>query len=39
MSDTSKDSSEKNKGFHIDKKGFHCIPCRCKRHFMIKKVK
>ena len=24
MSDTSNDNSEKQKGFHIDKKGFHC---------------
>ena len=31
MSDTAENESEKNKGFHIDNKGFHCIPCRCKR--------
>ena len=39
MSDTSKDSSEKNKGFHVDKKGVHCIPCRCKRQFYHKETK
>ena len=39
MSDTAEDESEKNKGFHIDKKGFHCIPCRCKRQLYHKETK
>ena len=39
MSDTTKDSSERNKGFHVDKKGVHCIPCRCKRQFYHKETK
>ena len=39
MSDTSNDNSEKEKGFHIDKKGFHCIPCRCKRQYYRKETK
>ena len=39
MSDTTEDESEKNKGFHIDKKGFHCIPCRCKRQLYHKETK
>ena len=40
MSDTSEpNSDDKNKGFHIDKKGFHCIPCRCKRQFYHKESK
>ena len=30
MSDTSNDNSEKDTGFHINKKGCHCIPCRLK---------
>ena len=29
----------KNKGFHIDKKGFHCIHCRCKRQLYHKETK
>ena len=34
MSDTSEPhSDDKAKGFHLDKKGIHCIPCRCKRQF------
>ena len=39
MSDTAEDESGKNKGFHIDKKGFHCIPCRCKRQLYHKETK
>ena len=40
MSDTSEpNSDDKRKGFHIDKKGFHCIPCRCKRQFYHKESK
>ena len=40
MSDTSEpNSDDKKKGFHIDKKGFHCIPCRCKRQFYHKESK
>ena len=40
MSDTSEpNSDDKIKGFHIDKKGFHCIPCRCKRQFYHKESK
>ena len=39
MSDTAENESEKNKGFHIDKKGFHCIPCRCKRQLYHKETK
>ena len=38
MSDTAEDD-ENNKGFHIDKKGFHCIPCRCKRQIYHKETK
>ena len=38
MSDTS-ENNEDNKGFHIDKKGFHCIPCRCKRQIYHKETK
>ena len=40
MSDTTEPiSDDKNKGFHIDKKGFHCIPCRCKRQLYHKETK
>ena len=40
MSDTSDpNSDDKAKGFHIDRKGLHCIPCRCKRHFYHKESK
>ena len=40
MSDTSEpNSDDKNKGFHIDKRGFHCIPCRCKRQLYHKESK
>ena len=39
MSDTAEDESEKNKGFHIDKNSFHCIPCRCKRQLYHKETK
>ena len=38
MSDTS-ENNEDNKGFHIDKKGFHCILCRCKRQIYHKETK
>ena len=38
MSDTA-EGDENNKGFHIDKKGFHCIPCRCKRQIYHKETK
>ena len=31
--------ARKNKGFHIGKKGFHCIPCRCKRQLYHKETK
>ena len=37
MSDTTDGSDEK--GFHLDKKGLHCIPCRCKRQFYHKETK
>ena len=40
MGDTSEpNSDEKAKGFHVDKKGVHCIPCRCKRQFYHKENK
>ena len=40
MSDTSEPSSDdKKKGFHLDSKGVHCIPCRCKRQFYHKESK
>ena len=40
MSDTSEPKSDdRNKGFHVDKKGIHCIPCRCKRQFYHKESK
>ena len=39
MSDTSNDSNGRDKGIHIDKKGFHCIPCRFKRQFYHKETK
>ena len=40
MSDTTEPiSDDNNKGFHIDKKGFHCIPCRCKRQLYHKETK
>ena len=40
MSDTSDPNSDDiAKGFHIDRKGFHCIPCRCKRQFYHKESK
>ena len=39
MGDTAEDEIEKNKGFHIDKKGFHCIPCGCKRQLYQKETK
>ena len=39
MSDTSNDSGGRDKGLHIDKNGFHCIPCRCKRQFYHKETK
>ena len=32
-------AGKKNKGFHIDEKGFHCIPCRCKRQLYHKETK
>ena len=38
MSDTT-ENNEDNKGFHIDKKGFHCIPCRGKRQLYHKETK
>ena len=38
MSDTT-ENNEDNKGFHIDKEGFHCIPCRCKRQLYHKETK
>ena len=40
MSDTSEpNSDDKKKGFYIDKKSFHCIPCTCKRQFCYKESK
>ena len=40
MSDTSEpERNDKRKGFHLDTKGLHCIPCRCKRQFYHKESK
>ena len=39
MSDTSNDSNGRDKGLQVDKKGCHCIPCRCKRQFYHKETK
>ena len=37
MSDASEESD--NKGFRINTKGISCIPCRCKRQFIIRELK
>ena len=39
MSDTSNDSSNKDKGFRINTSGISCIPCRCKRQLYHKETK